>query len=251
MCPFTIVAHRGVTTNAPENTLPAFERAIELGADAVELDVRLTSDQVPVVYHYYYLDNNTSGSGAIFNHTLAELRSLKVVSKKNPLAQAGCISTLAEILEILGGRIDMEIEIKGPEPEAPGIVGSVLLDFKQLWDTIEVTARVPAFLLAIQKICPGLQADLLYPLSASWMKPDVVQFEALNLARLARASSVHLHPSQLSSEIVDNLRRANIEVHAWDVNDSSSLQLCKDTGVRRICTDDLAQALDFRAQLDR
>jgi glycerophosphoryl diester phosphodiesterase len=53
---FEIVAHRGVATQYPENTIPAFLRAIELGADAVELDVRLTKDKIPVVYHYYYLD---------------------------------------------------------------------------------------------------------------------------------------------------------------------------------------------------
>jgi len=173
MHPFKIVAHRGITTDAPENTLPAFERAIELGADAVELDVRLTSDQVPVVYHYYYLENNTSATGTIFNHSLSELRGLKVFSKNNPSAETGFISTLDEILGCIGGKIDLEIEIKGPEPEAPQVVGSVLCKYRQLWDTFEVTARVPGFLLAIQEICPGLRADLLYPLSSSWMKPDV------------------------------------------------------------------------------
>ena len=56
MSTFEIVAHRGVPNEYPENTLTSFERAIELGADAVELDVRLTKDKIPVVYHYYYLD---------------------------------------------------------------------------------------------------------------------------------------------------------------------------------------------------
>lgn len=53
MTQFEIVAHRGAHDQVPENTLPAFERAIELGADAVELDVRLTADGIPVVYHLY------------------------------------------------------------------------------------------------------------------------------------------------------------------------------------------------------
>jgi glycerophosphoryl diester phosphodiesterase len=59
MSRFEIVAHRGVTTNAPENTLAAFEDAVSLKVDAIEIDVRLTSDGVPIVYHYIYLDAAT------------------------------------------------------------------------------------------------------------------------------------------------------------------------------------------------
>ena len=64
---FEIVAHRGIPTEAPENTIASFQRALELGADAIELDVRLTADKIPVVYHYFYLQENTSASGPIFD----------------------------------------------------------------------------------------------------------------------------------------------------------------------------------------
>jgi glycerophosphoryl diester phosphodiesterase len=57
---FEIVAHRGISTEAPENTMASFRKAIELGADAVELDVRLPADKIPVVYHYYYLQENNA-----------------------------------------------------------------------------------------------------------------------------------------------------------------------------------------------
>ena len=64
MACFEIVAHQGApTTEAPENTMPALQRAVASGADAVELDVRLTADGVPVVYHYFYLDAITAVSG--------------------------------------------------------------------------------------------------------------------------------------------------------------------------------------------
>jgi glycerophosphoryl diester phosphodiesterase len=81
MAYFEIVAHRGITEEEPENTLPAFQRAIELGADAIELDVRLTSDHVPVVYHYYYLHLNTSAPGAIFEYTFDQLQEVRVRSR--------------------------------------------------------------------------------------------------------------------------------------------------------------------------
>ena len=200
MKPFEIVAHRGVPTEAPENTIASFQRAIDLGADAIELDVRLTSDKIPVVYHYYYLQENTSASGAIFDFTLEQLRDVKVFCKNNPTAEDGRISTLSEILEMFSGKIGLEIEIKGPEPEAPEIIGGVLNEFKNFWNSFEITSYEPALLLSVQKICPGLTVDLLFPLSESWMKQDVVQYQAIHYSRLAHARAVHLHPTQLSED---------------------------------------------------
>jgi glycerophosphoryl diester phosphodiesterase len=61
---FKVVAHRGVTARAPGNTMAAFRAALELGADAVELDVRLSRDGVPMVHHNWYLDENATPPGA-------------------------------------------------------------------------------------------------------------------------------------------------------------------------------------------
>jgi glycerophosphoryl diester phosphodiesterase len=243
---FEIVAHRGIPTDAPENTLASFQGAIELGADAVEMDVRLSSDRVPVVFHYFYLEESTSASGAIFDFSLEQLRDVEVFCKDNPAAPAGHISTLPEILETIGGKIGLEIEIKGPEPEAPEIIGNVLLRFRNLWDSIEVTSYEPALLLAIQKSCPGITVDLLFPPSESWMKLDVVQYQALHHSRLAHARAVHLHPTQLSKTVVSALRQAGIEIHAWDVNDLQSLELVTKYEIPRLCTDKFKQALVFR-----
>jgi glycerophosphoryl diester phosphodiesterase len=129
MSRFEIVAHRGIPSEAPENTIASFQRAVELGSDAVELDVRLTSDRMPVVYHYFYLQETTSALGTIFDFTLEQLRNVKVFCKNNPAAKEGHISTLSEILEVFGGKIGLEIEIKGPEQEAPEIIGNVLNKF--------------------------------------------------------------------------------------------------------------------------
>ncbi len=246
---FEIVAHRGIPTDAPENTIASFQRAIELGADAVELDVRLTADQVPVVYHYYYLQENTSASGAIFNFTLEQLRNVKLFCKSNPAANQGHISTLSEILELFSGKIGLEIEIKGPEPEAPEIIGHVLNQFRDSWHLFEITSYEPALLLEIHKICPGITVDLLFPRSESWMKLDVVQYQAIHHSRLAYARAVHLHPSQLSEEVVNALHKHGIEIHAWDVNDEQALQTVTKYGIPRLCTDHFKQALAFRDKM--
>ncbi len=246
---FEIVAHRGIPKEAPENTLASFQRAIELGADAVEMDVRLTSDQVPVVFHYFYLEANTSASGAVFNYSLKQLRDVQVFCKNNPEAPSGHISTLPEVLDAIGGRIGVEIHIQGPEPEAPEIIGKVLLGHKKLWDSLEVTSYEPALLQTVQKICPGIAVDLLFPRSESWMKLDAVEYMAIHSARLAHARAVHLHPTQLSERLVSAIRQHGIEIHAWDVNDEQSLDTATNYDIPKICTDEFKQALVFRENI--
>lgn len=87
-----VIAHRGASGQYPENTLLAFTKAMELGADAIELDVRLTADGVPVVLHDSTLDRTTNGTGAVAGLTLAEVRRV--------VAGAGeRVPTLAEVLE--------------------------------------------------------------------------------------------------------------------------------------------------------
>ena len=242
---FEIVAHRGVTDEAPENTLLAFERAIELGADAVELDVRLTADRIPVVFHYYYLENATPIAGPIFSCKYAELKQLQVRGRST----TGKIPTLPEVLDAIGGQIGLEVEIKGPEPESAVIVAGILQEHKRLWQTIEITSYEPALLLEIRKQCPGLATDLLFSRSQPWMKLDVVAYQALHQARLAQARAVHLHPTQLSQDVVARIKQNGIKVHAWDVNDEKSLQIIAELDVPRICTDNFQQAFDFRKRL--
>ncbi|MFQ6125986.1 MAG: glycerophosphodiester phosphodiesterase [Candidatus Heimdallarchaeota archaeon] len=89
-----IVAHRGVPQEKPENTISSFQRAIELGADAIELDIRLARDRVPIVYHYFYLDEATSGSGLISNYALAQLQDVKVLGNDRKPVKDARIPTL-------------------------------------------------------------------------------------------------------------------------------------------------------------
>lgn len=243
---FEIVAHRGVTDEAPENTLPAFLKAIELGADAVELDVRLTQDGVAVVFHDSYLQEITDLSGPIFSYSYEQLRAARFSGDKNQTFQ---IPRLDQIMEEIGGKIGLEIEIKGPEPESTQVIGRVLRDYRSLWDSIEVTSFEPQHLVRIQRECPGITADLLFPWSEDWMGPDVVAYTAVHRTRLAGARAVHLHSSQLSPEIVKSISQAGIEVHAWDVNGKEALQAAFDLQIPNICTDKLTEALAFRANI--
>ncbi len=231
-----IVAHRGATEYTPANTIPAFHRALNLGADAIECDVRLTRDQVPVLAHFFAIDDLRGGSGPVFSYDHADIRS-------DDPAHA---PTLYEMLETFAGRIGLEIEIKGPEPESAAIVVAALLPYQRLWESIEVTSYEPILLREVQTRCPGLATDLLAPRSEPWMTPDIVRHLAIHRARLAHARAIHLHPTQLLPETIAAIRAAGIAVHTWDVNDVQALDTVTELRIPRICTDRLEDALNYR-----
>ncbi len=93
----------------PENTLEAFEAAIEVGADVVELDVRVTADNVPVVMHDADLSRTTDGTGFVHEIALKELKGFSVKRRRGPRAE---VPTVREALEVLAGRAEVNLEIK-------------------------------------------------------------------------------------------------------------------------------------------
>ncbi|HEX2267215.1 MAG TPA: glycerophosphodiester phosphodiesterase family protein, partial [Actinomycetota bacterium] len=110
-----VVAHRGASALYPENTLRAFEGAVDAGADLVELDVRLTSDGVPVILHDLDVSITTDGSGRVHELTLAEIKRLDASKGRSERVE---VPTLRETLELLSGRVGVNIEIKNL-PEEP------------------------------------------------------------------------------------------------------------------------------------
>lgn len=241
--PPQVVAHRGVTGEVPENTIPAFEQAIQVGADGVELDVRLTSDGVPVVFHYFYLDGFTTGQGPLHANTRESLRRVGVIEKDRP--EHFAIPTLREVLQVIAGRIDLEIELKGPEPELAEATAEVLSDFRAQWPSMELMSFEPLLLRSMQELC-SVPVDLLTHRSESWMKGDYVAYVGLHRARLAGARAVHLHPTQLSVEVVEAVRAGGIDVHSWDVNDREAFELMLELEIPRFTTDRASEILRWR-----
>ncbi len=114
-----VVAHRGASAYLPENTMPAFERAVEMGADAIELDVHLTADRQLAVIHDESVDRTTDGHGQVSAMTMADLRELDAghqftdADGASPHRGRGLrIPTLAEILAWLPDGVGLVVEIK-------------------------------------------------------------------------------------------------------------------------------------------
>ena len=105
-----LLGHRGARLQAPENTLPAFRLALELGAHGVELDVRLTADGQPVVIHDADLSRTTDGAGPVARHTLEALRRLDAGAWKDGLFRGTPIPTLGEVLKGLPGGALLNVE---------------------------------------------------------------------------------------------------------------------------------------------
>jgi glycerophosphoryl diester phosphodiesterase len=113
-----VIAHRGFSGAAPENTLSAVREAIRAGADRIEFDVLLSSDGEPVVFHDATLDRTTDGHGPLAALTLAELRSLDAGRWFSPRHAGERVPTLDEVLEECGDRIPVNVEIKEEAVEA-------------------------------------------------------------------------------------------------------------------------------------
>jgi glycerophosphoryl diester phosphodiesterase len=243
---FEIVAHRGVPLEAPENSIKSFTLATELGADAIELDVRLTADHIPIVYHYFYLQEITNFSGPIFNFTYEELQNVKFsgnMMKRNSKYQ---IPSLEMVLKSFSHKIGLEIEIKGPEPESVELIANTIKKFKNHSMNLEVTSYEPYLLRKFKKYCPDVNTDLLVPLSENWMKSDVTLYLAVHRARIANTNTIHLHPSQLSQQVINTLQKKGFYVHAWDVNDINTLKKMLELNIERICTDDCRLMINYR-----
>ncbi len=120
------IAHRGASLEAPENTLAAFQRAVELGADLIELDVHQTADGHVVIIHDDTVDRTTNGSGPVHSMALRELRRLDAGSWMGPQFAGERVPTLLEVLELTRGRAGLAIEIKAGSARYPGLEANIV-----------------------------------------------------------------------------------------------------------------------------
>lgn len=174
-----VIAHRGEHLKHPENTLPAFQAAIDAGADYFELDVRTTSDGKFVLMHDSKVDRTTNGTGEVRNMTFEQIRSLDAGVKFSPAFAGTKVPTLDEALDLARGKINVYVDTKYADPQ-------------QLVDTIErhdmqdhvVIYGNPFFLYEVHKIRPLMKVmpEALSPdickLFVHAMQPQVIAFDA-------------------------------------------------------------------------
>ena len=238
-----IQAHRGASAYCPENTLEAFSRAIEQGADCIELDVHLTKDGEIVVAHDEKLERVSNGTGYINDHTLQELKSLDFSKLFFPgTGTAYRIPTLAEVLSLVKpSALTMNIELKTTERLYPGLVEKLI----SLIEKYAMAGRViySSFnhysLREIKKIDPRAKIGLLYELGMvdPWVYANYVGADAIH---------PHYYVIAALPETVKHCHENNIKVNVWTVDDPEAIKLMLKSGVDGIITNKPDVAISCR-----
>lgn len=213
-----VIGHRGVAGLEPENTLRSFQRAIDLGVDCVECDVRPTADGWLVLVHDETVDRTTDGSGRVDRLTFADLRRLDA-------GQGERVPTLEELLDLIHGKVQAHVELKGD-----GIEASVLgfLEHKDALAEVVLTSGDTQKLRRVRARHGKVTLEHIF----AQPPPDAIQ-----RAQSVKARRISCHFSHASAEFVEAAHRAFLEVIAWPPNTLATMQAMIDLGVDHICTD--------------
>lgn len=225
-----VVAHRGASAFAPENTISAFTLALQQGAEAIEVDVHLSQDGIPVVIHDHTLDRTTTGKGLVSHHTLADLRSLDAGSWFDPAFAGQRIPTLGEVLAWAQGRIYLKIEVKTLPMRYPGVEEKILALLRR-WDMeehVEVFSFDHHCVRRFKALAPHIPVGVCYV-------GDVG--DPVALARYASAEVIHPQWMGISPALVETAHAAGLLVDAWTVNDPETATRLAAWGVDFVTTD--------------
>ncbi|MBW8869188.1 MAG: glycerophosphodiester phosphodiesterase family protein, partial [Acidobacteriales bacterium] len=174
-----VIAHRGEHLHHPENTLAAFQAAIDVGADYFELDVRTTSDGKLVLMHDSTLDRTTNGTGEVHKHTFDEIRALDAGSKFSPSFAGTKVPTFEEALDLAHGKINIYVDTKYADPQQ--LVDTIVKHDMQ--DHVVIYGN-PFFLYDVRKIRPSLKVmpEAITPDICKFLvrglQPQVIAFDA-------------------------------------------------------------------------
>ena len=227
-----VIGHRGAALLKPENTLAGWRYAIELGVDCVEGDVRLTRDGHPVILHDATLDRTTNGTGAVSEHTLAEVRRLDA-------GEGERVPTLDEYLDLVaesGAQALVEMKVYEAIEHAVagirrrGLLGRAILTGRLEWMR-ETKARHPELAVGV----PGRS------------------FTLAELDEIARfgAQGVGIHTSALNREIVAACHERGLVVRGWNPTTRPEIERTMACGVDGVTTDRPDIALDLLGRLRR
>lgn len=216
---FTVIAHRGYSSQTPENTMAAFESAIDAGADMIELDITLSQDGHFIVIHDDTLNRTTSANGFVAHHDLKQLKELDAGSWYSAEFQGEKLLTINEVLDQIAPRIALNIEIKPLFTLTA--VDKLEVAIKRLVKEVESRGLSETILFSsfnffvlehLRSLSKSIRLGVLFchPFS---------EFDPVHVCGLLNAHSLHPHISLCDAPLVSTMHQIGVKVMPYTVNE--------------------------------
>lgn len=230
-----ILAHRGYSSIYPENTMLAFRKALEFGADGIEFDVQLTQDDQVVVIHDLTTERTTGVEGKVEEMTLSELQGLNACFRKQELYPRETIPTLDMVFAAFGTKLLMNVEIKTRNPKRVGklvdrVIETILYYKNQ--ESIIFSSFNFGDLVKARNVFPEIKTGLIADKGPSGWGARAFFKHSIHV------DAIHPHLDLVTPKFVHNEHLCNREVRPWVVNSSYDMMRFQRMGVDAIITDD-------------
>lgn len=221
--PILKIGHRGAKGHEPENTLLSFAKALELGADGIELDVHVCATGELVVIHDFTVDRVTNGTGEVHKLTLAQLKALTIEPNQQ-------IPTLHEVYSLIDKRCIINIEMKGRHTAQPvsDFINDYVANKGYKYSNFLVSSFQQEELRGISEINPNVHLGILTQASVT---------QAWEWADAFKAKAIHPHFSLLTKSNVLKAKQAGLKVYTWTVNEPEDIARVKTYDVDGIISD--------------
>lgn len=226
-----IFAHRGASDIAPENTLAAFQAALDVGADGIELDVTRCATGEIVVIHDETVDRTTNGTGRVSSLPFYALRELDAGSWFGSQFAGERVPMLQEVLDRFGHRLRINIEIKGQSLRGDGLEEEIaeMIRARSLQKKVILSSFNPAALMRARRVAPELRRGLLYA-------PDFPFYSRIWALPLVRPEALHPQYTLVDERLVRWAHGRGLRVAAWTVDEPQAMERMIRLGVDMIIT---------------
>lgn len=231
-----IVAHRGDSASAPENTVAAIESAIALQVDMVEVDIRLTGDGVAVLMHEETVDFTTSGTGLVTDFSWDEIRNLDAGSWRGPEFSGETVRSLDEILRLTSDRVALNLDIRTPDAAEPTAqaISSAGLESRTV-----ISGCTAADVEAVRDAATGVSALLNVDDLLEGIDPDValsVVHESVEIAVEVGGIAINVPHALVTTELVEHAHDAGIGLWTFTVDETDRFVALMELGADSITT---------------
>lgn len=229
-----IIAHRGNSSEAPENTMSAFRSALTLNPDAIELDLHLSKDGELIVMHDHLIDRTTNGTGAIAEMTVSQLKEFDAGNWKGETFKGEPIPTFREVLAEVKGKTRLFVEMKVVGAEEKLL--NDLREFDMLKDVV-IISFYPEVLAKLSELMPELPCAVLT--GASTFEDFV------NVAKRANTKALDLYHINLTREVAEKLLDRGYVLWAWTLDEITHMRRAVEIGITGITTNKPKTALEL------